>query len=360
MPRTASPSSSVAGVVRASFGKTLDGAPVDLFTLRNANGVEARITNFGGILVSLTAPDRQGRMADIVLGHDSIDAYLVQGPYLGALIGRYGNRIAKAKFTLNGVTYSLAANNGTNSLHGGIKGFDKVLWNASPKQAPMGPSLELTYLSKDGEEGFPGALQVTALYTLTAANELSLDFTATTDRDTVVNLTQHSYFNLAGQGDILGHQVYIDADRMLPVDANLIPTGELRPVAGTPFDFRQPAAAGSRIGQNDDQLKFGGGYDHNFVLNHTAGRLDLAARVTDPASGRVLELLTTAPGVQFYTGNNLNVIKGKGGRLYQRRDALCLEPQHFPDSPNHPKFPSVVLKPGQVYRHTIVFRLSAH
>ncbi len=359
MPYTASPASTVAGITRASFGKTLDGVSVDLFTLRNVNGLEARITNYGGIVVSLTTPDRRGRMGDLVLGYDNLDGYLAKSPYFGALIGRYGNRIAKGKFTLNGVTYSLAINNGPNSLHGGRIGFDKAVWQARPKQGAMGPTLELTYLSQDGEEGYPGELRVTASYTLTADNELCLEITAVTDKDTVVNLTQHSYFNLAGEGDVLGHQLYIDADRIVPVDATLIPTGQLRPVAGTPFDFRQPTAIGSRIDQNDEQLKLANGYDHTFVLNHPAGRLDLAARVTEPATGRVLEVLTTEPGVQLYTGNFLDgTIRGKVGRVYQRRHAFCLEAQHFPDSPNQPDFPSVVLKPGQVYRHTTVFKFS--
>lgn len=359
MSQTPAGASSAAGITRASFGKTADGTPVDLFTLRNAEGMEARISNYGGTIVSLMAPDRDGRMGDVVLGFDDLPGYLGHRSYFGALVGRYGNRIAQGKFTLNGVAYELAINNGPNSIHGGRKGFDKVVWQAQPKEDGGGPALELTYLSQDGEEGFPGALNVRAVYTLTDSNELCLDCTATTNRDTVVNLTQHTYFNLAGQGDVLGHEIRIDADRIVAVDANLIPTGELRPVTGTPFDFRHAAVMGARIEQKDEQLRLGNGFDHTFVLNHPAGELGLAARVAEPSTGRVLEVLTTEPGVQFYTGNFLDgSAKGKGGRVYQRRNGFCLEAQHFPDSPNHPEFPSVVLKPGQVYQNTTVFRLS--
>jgi len=359
MSHIPSEESPVGGIVRSSFGKTSDGTPVDLFTLRNGDGLEARISNYGGTIVSLAAPDREGRMGDVVLGFDTLDGYVEHHSYFGALVGRCGNRIAKGKFTLNGINYSLAINNGPNSIHGGLKGFDKAVWQAKPKKTEAGPALELTYLSQDGEEGYPGALSVTAVYTLTASNELSLHCTATTNRDTIVNLTQHTYFNLAAQGDVLRHQVYIDADRIVAVDSNLIPTGELRPVAGTPFDFRHPASIGERIEQKDEQLKLGNGFDHTFVLNHLPGQLGLAARVTEPVTGRVLEVLTTEPGVQFYTGNFLDgSAKGKGGRVYQRRNGFCLEAQHFPDSPNHPEFPSVVLKPGEAYQNTTVFRLS--
>jgi aldose 1-epimerase len=346
-------------ISRASFGKSPDGAPVDIFTLRNAGGIEARLCNYGGIIVSLKAPDRAGNLADVTLGYDDLEGYLAANPFFGTLVGRYANRIAKARFTLEGVTYALAANNGPNALHGGLKGFDKVLWQVARSAAAPDPTLELSYLSKDGEEGYPGNLNVKAVYRLTADNTLRLDFTASTDKTTVVNLTQHAYFNLAGAGDILGHQVYIDADRFTPVDDTLIPTGELRPVAGTPLDFRRPTAIGARIELDDEQLKRGNGYDHNFVLNHPAGRLDVVARVSEPATGRVLELLTTEPGLQLYTGNFLDgSIRGKGGQVYRRRSGLCLEAQHFPDSPNQPAFPSTVLKPGQVYRNTIAFRLS--
>jgi aldose 1-epimerase len=359
MPHAARPASAVAAFAQAPFGKTPDGTVADIFTLRNANGVEARITNYGGIVVSLLAPDRRGQSGNVVLGFDNLDGYLGKSPYFGALIGRYGNRIAKGKFTLDGATYSLAINNGPNSLHGGLKGFDKAVWQAKAKQGTSGPALELTYVSKDGEEGYPGELRATAVYTLTAGNELRTELTAATDKATVVNLTQHSYFNLAGQGDVLGHEAFIDADRIVAVDGSLIPTGELRPVAGTPFDFRRPTAIGARIEQSDEQLKLGNGYDHTFVLNHPAGRLSLAARVTEPTTGRVLEVLTTEPGVQFYTGNFLDgTICGAGGRVYQRRHGFCLEAQHFPDSPNQPTFPSVVLRPGQVYRNSIIYKLS--
>jgi aldose 1-epimerase len=348
-----------ASISQVLFGKTPDGAPVDIYTLRNAAGVEARICNYGGIIVSLKAPDRAGHLSDVVLGCDHLDDYLANNPFFGALVGRFGNRIAKAKFSLDGVTYSLAANNGPNALHGGLKGFDKVLWQATRTAAAPEPTLELNYLSKDGEEGYPGNLNVKAVYSLTAENALRLDFTATTDKSTIINLTQHTYFNLAGKGDILGHQVQIDADRFTPVDSALIPTGELWPVAGTPLDFRQPAAIGARIEQDDPQLKRGNGYDHNFVLNHPMGRLDVVARVSEPATGRVLEVLTTEPGLQLYTGNFLDgSIRGKGGQTYPRHSGFCLEAQHFPDSPNQPAFPTVVLKPGAVFRNTIVFRLS--
>ena len=327
--------------------------------MRNVGGVEARVCNYGGIIVSLKAPDRAGHLGEVTLGYDDFESYVANNPFFGALVGRFANRIAKGKFTLEGVTYSLAANNGPNALHGGLKGFDKVLWQVGRKAAAPEPTLELNYLSKDGEEGYPGNLKVKAVYCLTADNALRLDFTATTDKSTIVNLTQHAYFNLAGTGDILGHQLSIDADRFTPVDAELIPTGELRPVAGTPLDFRQPTAIGARIEQDDEQLKRGNGYDHNFVLNHPMGRLDVVARVSEPATGRVLEVLTTEPGVQLYTGNFLDgTIRGKGGQVYGRRSGFCLEAQHFPDSPNHPAFPSVVLKAGAVYRNTIAFRLS--
>ena len=341
------------------FGQTSTGERVELYTLRNAKGVEAAITNFGGILVSLKVPDRDGKLGDVVLGFDSLDGYLKRHPYFGAIIGRYGNRIGQAKFRLDGIEYPLARNNGENHLHGGIRGFDKVLWKAKVN----GQSLELSYLSKDGEEGYPGNLAVTVSYTLTDNNELRIDYGATTDKNTVVNLTNHSYFNLAGQGEgnILAHQVMIDADRFTPVDKGLIPTGELRNVEGTPFDFRKPHAIGDRVDAKDEQLTLGNGYDHNFVLNGPAGSLRLAARVTESKSGRVMEVLTTEPGVQFYIGNFLDgTLKGKEGKVYQRRYGFCLETQHFPDSPNKPNFPSVLLKPGSRYLSTTIFRFSTH
>ncbi len=343
-------------IKRQPFGKLPDGTSVHLFTLKNANGVEVSICNYGGIVVSFKAPDRNGKLGDIVLGFEKLDDYVKRNPFFGCIVGRYGNRIAKGKFTLNGQEFHLAINNGPNALHGGLKGFDKVVWDATVKASAAGPAIELRYLSKDGEEGFPGNLSVTAVYTLTADNGLQLDYTATTDKDTIVNLTQHSYFNLAGHGDVLNYDVMIAADKFTPVDSTLIPTGELRPVEGTPFDFRKPTRIGARIDEDNEQLKFGGGYDHNFVFNKPLGKLELAARVHDPSTGRVLEVLTTEPAMQFYTANQLDGIKGKAGQVYGKRGAFCMEPQHFPDSPNHPNFPSTVLKPGEVYRNTIIYR----
>jgi len=353
-------SSSAPGrITREAFGKTPDGKPVDLYTLRNDKGAEARISYYGGIVVSIKVPDRNGQLGDVVLGYDNLDDYIKNNPFFGAMVGRYGNRIAKGKFTLDGKQYTLATNNYPNALHGGLKGFDKVVWGASTATTPTGPSLELRYLSKDGEEGYPGDLSVKAVYTLTDDNALKLDYTATTDKATVINLTHHSYFNLAGKGDILNHQVMLQADKFTPVDSTLIPTGELRPVDATPFDFRTPTAIGARINQNDEQLKFGNGYDHNWVINKPAGELGLMARVYEPATGRVLEVLSTEPGLQFYTGNFLDgTITGKGGWVYKFRNAFCMEPQHYPDSPNHPSFPPVVLKPGETYKNTIIYRFS--
>ena len=347
-------------ITKASFGKIADGALVDIYTLKNAAGMEVAITTYGGRIVSLKAPGRGGQFADVVLGFDNLEGYLGTNPYFGALVGRYGNRIAKGQFKLDGKAYKLAVNDGANSLHGGLKGFDKVVWTG--REVPGGdPSLELTYLSKDGEEGYPGNLTQKVTYTLTAANELKIDYSATTDKDTVVNVTNHSYFNLAGQGkgDILGHVMQLNASKITPVDAGLIPTGELKSVEGTPFDFRQPTAIGARIGADDQQVKLGGGYDHNFVIDGEPGTLRLAARVTEPTSGRVLEVSTTEPGVQFYTGNFLDgTVKGKGGNAYAKRTGFCLETQHFPDSPNHPAFPATTLKPGAEYKSTTVFKFS--
>ena len=347
-------------ITHAPFGKTTVGTPVEIYTLRNRHGMEARIATYGGTVTTLTAPDRNGHYADVVLGYDTLAGYQKGSAYFGAMIGRYGNRIAHAQFTLDGVKHTLAANNGPNSLHGGLVGFDKVVWKVDGATVTaQGPQLSLSYLSRDGEEGFPGNLQVKAVYVLTEDNTLRLDFTAVTDKDTPVNLTQHSYFNLRGHGDILEHVLQIPADRFTPVDSTLIPTGELRPVAGTPFDFRQPTAIGARIGAADEQLKFGKGYDHNFVLNKAPGVLGVVATVYEPETGRVLEVSSTEPGVQFYSGNFLDGKDvGKGGRSYAFRDGLALEPQHFPDSPNHANFPSVTLHPGATYRHTIVYRFS--
>ncbi|HVU27996.1 MAG TPA: aldose epimerase family protein [Verrucomicrobiae bacterium] len=337
------------------FGTAPDGAPVYIYTLRNKNGMEARILNYGGIIQSIKVPDKNGHFDDVVLGYDNFEGYLTNSPYFGAMIGRYGNRIAKGHFTLDGVSYTLATNNYPNSLHGGMKGFDKVIWAAKP--GDDGKTLELTYASHDGEEGYPGNLTVTALYTLGDDNSLRLDYKATTDKDTVINLTAHSYFNLAGHGDILRHIAYINADKFTPTDDTQIPTGELKPVDGTPFDFRTPTAIAARINDGDEQLKFGKGYDHNWVVNHPMGELGLDARVTEPITGRILEVWSTEPGVQFYTGNFLDgTIHGKGGQVYQFRDAFCLEPQHYPDSPNHDNFPSVVLHPDKTYHNVIVYK----
>jgi aldose 1-epimerase len=346
-------------ISQRSFGKTKDGVAVSLFTLRNSKGAEAGICNYGGLVIFLKVPDRNGKLGDVVLGYDNLADYIKDTPYFGAMVGRYGNRIAKGKFTLDGKEYTLAINNGPNALHGGLVGFDKVVWEPRILATPVGPALELRYTSKDGEEGYPGNLSVTAVYTLTDDNALKLEYTATTDKDTVINLTQHSYFNLAGKGDILKHEVMMPADKFTPVDSTLIPTGELKPVAGTPFDFRTSTAIGARIGQDDEQLKYGNGYDHNWVMNKPMGQLGLMARVYEPTTGRVLEVYSTEPGLQFYTGNFLDgKLTGKGGWVYQFRNGFCMEPQHYPDSPNQPNFPSVVLKPGQVYKSTIVFKFS--
>ncbi len=342
-------------IQKLSWGKLPDGRAADLYTLSNGKGMEASIATYGGIVVSLKVPSKNGAPVDVVLGFDSFEPYIANPSYFGALIGRYGNRIAHGQFKLNGVTYNVPKNDGANSLHGGKVGFDKKLWQA--REIPGG--IELTYVSKDAEEGYPGDLTAKVTYTLTADNALRIDYSATTDKDTVLNLTNHSYFNLAGQGegDILGHEIMIEADRFTPVDSGLIPTGELKPVEGTPFDFRKATPIGAHINDNDTQLKLGRGYDHNFVLNRKGGSIELAARVREPNSGRVMEVLTDQPGIQFYTGNFLDgTLHGKGGKVYQRRFALCLETQHFPDSPNHPDFPSTVLKPGQEYKTSTIYR----
>ena len=351
-----------AGVKKAGFGRTADGQAVDIYTLTNRRGAEARVITYGGAVVSLKVPDRRGRLGDVVLGFDRIEDYQRQTSYIGALIGRYGNRIARGRFTLNGVEYHLATNNGENHLHGGVRGFDKVVWKARPLASRAGAALELTYLSRDGEEGYPGNLSVRVVYTLTDRNELRIDYSATTDKDTVVNLTQHNYYNLAGAGvgDILGHLLTINAARFTPTDAGAIPTGELRSVRGTPFDFTRPTAIGARIDADDEQLKFGSGYDHNYVLDGRAGVLRRAAEVYEPTTGRVMEVWTTEPGMQLYSGNYLDgSVPGKGGKTYPRRSAFCLETQHYPDSPNHPSFPSTVLRRGGRYRTTTVYRFSA-
>ncbi len=348
-------------ITQAPFGQTAGGASVEIYTLRNSHGAQARIMTYGGIVQSLSMPDRHGHFADVVLGYDTLDGYLTNSPYFGALIGRYGNRIANGKFTLEGKTYTLATNNPPNCLHGGLVGFDKVVWTARPMETSHGPALILTYVSKGGEENFPGNLAVTAVYTLTDDNELKLEFTATTDAPTVVNLTHHSYFNLAGQGkgNILNHVVYINADTITPVDSTLIPTGKFADVTGTPFDFRKPTPIGARINAPDPVLQYGPGYDHNWVINKPLGQLGLMAQVEEPASGRVMQVWSDQPGLQFYAGNFLDgTIVGKGGAVYQRRSAFCMEPQHYPDSPNHPNFPTTELKPGETYHNTIIYKFS--
>jgi len=339
-----------------SFGMA-DGKPVLLFTLRNSKGAEAQIMNYGGIVTSLKVADKNGKFSDVVLGYDNLAAYIKETPYFGCLVGRYGNRIAKGKFTLNGKQYTLATNNGENSLHGGVKGFDKVVWTVGKV---TDSSLELHYISKNGEEGYPGNLSVKAVYELTEDNALRLDYTATTDAATPCNLTHHSYFNFAGKGDILDHVVTINADKFTPVDGGLIPTGELRPVKGTPFDFTIPTTIGARINGDDEQLKLGKGYDHNWVVNQaTPGVLTKAATVSEASSGRVMEVWSTEPGLQFYSGNFLDgTLTGKGSWVYQFRNGFCMEPQHFPDSPNQAGFPSTILHPGETYRNTIIYKFS--
>jgi len=320
------------------------------------------VITWGAIVQRIVVPDRTGAASDVALGFDTLEGYLGDHPYFGAIVGRYGNRIANATFTLNGKKYQLAANNGPNSLHGGLKGFDKHVWKARPIATAAGQALELTYVSPAGEEGYPGTLTAKVTYTVTDANELRIDYHLSTDAETVANVTNHSYFNLAGQGtgDVLKHEIRIQADRFTPVNATLIPTGELRPVQGTPFDFRAATAMGARIEAQDEQITYGKGYDHNWVLDGHAGTLRPAVRVTESTSGRILEVSTTEPGVQFYTGNFLDgTITGKGGAVYRRRFGFCLETQHFPDSPNQPSFPSTVLKPGQPYTSTTVYKFSA-
>lgn len=341
------------GITQAPFGELPGGAAVTQFTLTNAHGMVAKILDYGGIITELHAPDREGRLADVVLGFDTLEPYCSDSPYFGALIGRYGNRIANGQFTLDGARVQLPVNNGRHHLHGGPGGFDRVLWQATID----GASLRLSYRSVDGEMGYPGNLDVTVVYLLSDDNELVVRFHAVTDKATPVNLTQHSYFNLAGDGDILGHRLSIDADSVVAIDSESIPTGDLAPVAGTPFDFRLPRQIGERIGQPHEQLRHGSGYDHNFVLRKPEGTaLRMAARVSEPTSGRILELWTQEPGVQFYSGNFLDGSLVGKGRNYGHRSGLCLEPQHFPDSPNQPQFPNVILRPGQVYHTESRFR----
>jgi aldose 1-epimerase len=352
-------------ITEAPFGAVPDPAgadgehPVSLYTLTNRNGMLVKITNYGGIITELHVPDRDGRLADITHGFDSVTPYTADVPYFGALIGRYGNRIAKGRFALDGRAVQLDVNNGANHLHGGALGFHKQVWDAAPFSAQDSVGLTLRYLSRDGEQGYPGNLTVEVVYALNNANELRVRYSATTDRCTPVNLTHHAYFNLAGQGDILGHELAIHADRYTPIDAASIPLGELAPVAGTPFDFRTPYRIGERIADSGVQLANGGGYDHNWVLNNQSGELELAATLRDPQSGRVLELFTREPGLQFYSGNFLDgSLKGKG-RSYEHRSAICLEPQHYPDSPNHSEWPSTILRPGDIYFTESLYRFSA-
>jgi aldose 1-epimerase len=348
-------------LTKSPFGSLPSGEPIYVYSFANAKGTVAAITNFGGRVVKLLVPDRNGKSEDVALGFDNLDGYLAKNPYFGALVGRYANRIAGAQFTLDGRTYRLAANDGTNSLHGGTKGFDKVVWTPTEVSIDGNPALQLDYLSVDGEDGYPGNLQVRVTYRLTEGNELYIEYRAATDKKTVLNLTNHSYFDLSGQGrgNVLDHVVTVNADRFTPVDRNLIPTGELRSVEGTPFDFRRPVRVGEHIDEKNEQLKLGLGYDHNFVLNRNGNGLMLAARAAEPKSGRVLEVLTTQPGIQFYSGNHLTgSVIGKGGVVYGFRSGFCLETQHFPDSPNQRGFPSTELDPGQEYRNTTVFRFS--
>jgi aldose 1-epimerase len=349
---------------KQAFGKTSDGQAADLYTLTNKHGMEVGITNFGATVVSISVPDKTGKSADVTLGYTNAAEYQAGKGYLGATVGRYGNRIAQGKFSLDGKEYSLPKNDGPNSLHGGKVGFNGHIWSARDVSSAAGQAVQMTYVSKDGEEGYPGNLTITVIFTLPAAeNALKIEYSAATDKDTVLNPTNHSYFNLAGQGngDILKNELTIHASRFTPVNSTLIPTGELKKVAGTPFDFTKPTVVGARIEQNDEQLKFGKGYDHNWVLDKKAGSTgpSLAVEVYEPTSGRVMSVYTTEPGVQFYTGNFLDgSITGKDGKVYGRRSALCLETQHFPDSPNHPDFPTTVLKPGQRFHSTTIYKFS--
>jgi aldose 1-epimerase len=346
-------------LTKSPFARTRDGVSVDLITLRNQVGTEVRILTYGGVIQALKTVDRQGASDDIVLGFDTLSDYEEKSPFFGTLVGRYGNRIANGRFTLDGQTYSLARNNGPNHLHGGNKGWDKAVWVAGePFQNENGVGIVLSHTSPDLDEGYPGTVRADVTYTLTDANELIVDYRATTDKPTVINLTQHSYFNLAGAkaDNVLTHELQLNADGYTPVDAGLIPLGHIAPVAGTAFDFRTPTAIGARIAAVDEQIARGGGYDHNFVLNRTGDGLALAARVTEPLSGRTMTVTTTEPGVQFYTGNFLDgTLIGKGGRAYPRNAGFCLETQHYPDSPNRPAFPSPVVRPGQAYQSRTVF-----
>ena len=349
------PGNSVMNITSERFGTMCDGQEVCLFTLANNAGMKVRFINYGAIIVGIDVPDRQGRVGDVVLGHNSLEGYLNRSRYFGALVGRYANRIAGGRFSLNGIDYQLATNNGANHLRGSVKGFDKVVWAA--KETNDG--FQLKYFSQDGEENYPGNLEVFVTYTLNDASELRIEYVATTDRDTIVNLTNHSYFNLAGDGTVLDHKLQINADAFTPMDIRLIPTGEIRPVSETPMDFTSSHAIGARIDQSYEQLQIACGYDHNFVLRGKLGNLRTAASIYEPTTGRVMEVLTTQPGMQFYSGNFLNgSIVGKGGTPYVKNCACCFETQHFPDSPNQPSFPTTVLKPGEQFQQTTTFKFS--
>ena len=355
------PAAPTGTVEESAFGQLPDGRAVSLYTLTNSAGMQVKITNYGGIVTTILTPDRDGNLGDVALGYDNLDAYLAGSPYFGCITGRYANRIAKGQFTLDGETYTLATNNGPNHLHGGEEGFDKKLWDAEAFENESGVGVKMTYVSPDGEEGYPGTLTSTVTYTLTEDNSLQIDYEATTDKATVINLTNHTYFNLkdAGASPILDHELIIHADRYVPTDETNIPLGELRDVTASPFDFRTATIIGARIEQEDVQLTNGFGYDHNYVLNRSGDDLSLAAEVYEPTTGRLMEVLTTEPGVQLYTGNHLDgSLTGKDDITYERRTGLCLETQHYPDSPNQPEYPSVVLNPDDTYRSSTVYRFS--
>lgn len=346
-------------ISQSVYGFLPNGEMVSEYTLRNMQGMQLSVISYGGIITSLTTPDKNGKFTDVVLGYDNLQDYLDGTTFFGALIGRYGNRIAKGKFTLDDKQYQLSINNGENHLHGGAMGFDKRNWQVTAFKKPGSVGLILSLLSEDGDQGYPGNLAVQVIYTLNNNNELMIDYSAFTDQPTIVNLTQHTYFNLAGRGDILNHRLQINADQYTPVDQGLIPDGRLLSVANTPFDFRQAKAIGSDIDDKDQQLSYGGGYDHNYILNKKKpGALQLAAKLTEPKSGRVLELMTTEPALQFYSGNFLNGKDSGKGQKYEFRSGLCLEPQHAPDSPNQASYPSTVLRPGQKYQSKMVYRFS--
>jgi len=346
------------GFTSAAFGRMPDGTLVELFTLTNAHGMEVRAISYGAAVCSIRVPDRDGRLDDVVLGHDTLDAYINRSQYFGAIVGRFANRIAKGRFTLDGTTYRLPASSGVNHLHGGVKGFDARVWTAEPFERAGDAGVVWRYRSRDGEEGYPGTLDVRVMYTLTPGDALVIDYSASTDKPTPINLTQHAFFNLAGEGsgDVLGHELTVNADAFTPIDETHIPTGEIGAVGGTPFDFRTAHAIGERIDANDEQIRRGDGYDHNFVIRRSGAGLARAALLVEPRTGRTLAVETTEPGLQLYSGNQLDgAIVGKSGRAYGRRSGLCLETQHFPDSPNHPNFPTTILRPGEQFESRTVF-----